>query len=130
MNDGLDLRHDVLDAQLVDRHREHIGRCDTVMLELRDGRPPRVAAILIGGAVRDERIGRWMQALRRLVHRGEARSDGVSRIPFAAVQSIGDTIQVDVLRDELPSENVERWLAERVVCHIPGAQGKQEKQVR
>ena len=130
MNDGLDLRHDVLDAQLVDRNRENIGRCDTVMLELRDGRPPRVAAVLIGGAVRDERIGRWMEALRRLVHRGRDRSDGVSRIPFAAMQSIGDTIQLDVLRDELPSERVESWLAEHVVCRIPGAQGKQERQKR
>lgn len=130
MKDGLDLRHDVLDAQLVDRNQENIGRCDTVMLELRDGRPPRVATVLIGGTVRDERIGRWMQALRRLAHGGRHGSDRVSRIPFAAVQSIGETIQLDVRRDDLPSGNVERWLAEHVVCRIPGSQGKQERQKR
>lgn len=130
MNDGLDLRHDVLDAQLVDRNRDNIGRCDTVLLELRDGRPPRVATVLIGGAVRDERIGRWMEGLRQIVHRGRDRHDGVSRIPFAAVQSIGNTIQLDVLRDELPSGRVERWLARHVVCRIPGSQEKQETQKR
>jgi hypothetical protein len=54
----------------------------------------------------------------------------VSRIPFTAVQSIGRTIQLDVLRDDLPSEGVERWLAEHVVCRIPGSEGKQESQER
>jgi len=130
MNDGLDLRHDVLDAQLVDRNRENIGRCDTLILELRDGRPPRVATILIGGAVRNERIGRWMTGLAKLFHGGKDPVAGESRIPFAAMRSLGDTIQLDVLRDELPSERVERWLSERVVCRIPGAQGKQERQKR
>jgi hypothetical protein len=46
------------------------------------------------------------------------------------VQSVGDTIQLDVLRDELPSESVEQWLAEHLVCRIPGARGKEEKQKR
>jgi hypothetical protein len=130
MNDGLDLRHDVLDAQLVDRNRENIGRCDTIVLELRDGRPPRVATLLIGGEVRNERIGRWMTGLAKLIHRGHDQGARVSRIPFAAMQSVGDTIQLDVLRDELPSESVEQWLAEHLVCRIPGARGKEEKQKR
>ena len=125
MNDGLDLRHDVLDAQLVDRNRENIGRCDTLTLELRDGEPPRVVAIVVGGPVRRERIGRWMTGLAKLFGAGKA-AGGVSRIPFAAMRSLGDTIQLDVLRDELPSEHVEQWLARHVIGRIPGAQGKKE----
>ena len=131
MKDGIGLRHDVLDAQLMYRNRENIGRCDTLMLELRDGRPPRVAAVLIGGQVRDERIGRWMTALSRLVHgRTREPSEGVSRIPFAAMRSLGTTIEMDVLRDELPSEHVEQWLAKHVICRIPGAEGKKEQRKR
>jgi len=130
MNDGLDLRHDVLDAQLTDRNDENIGRCDTLLLELRDGRPPRVAAILIGGQVRDARIGRWMSGLAKLLHGGRDRSAGVTRIPFSSMQSLGTTVKLDVRRDELPSEHVERWLADHVICRIPAAQGKQERQKR
>ena len=127
MKDGLDLRHDVQDVQLVDRRCEHIGRCDTLMLELRDGHPPRVAAVLIGGPARSERIGRWMTALRRLLQgRRRGEEPGVSRIPFAAVRPIGTTIQLDVQRDDLPSEHVEQWLARNVICHVPGATDKQE----
>ena len=58
--EGLRLVHDLLDAQLLDRAEERIGRIDDLVLELRDGRPPRVAAILIGGPVREARVGRWM----------------------------------------------------------------------
>jgi hypothetical protein len=127
MNDGLDLRHDVLDAQLVDRNGENIGRCDALMLELRDGKPPRVATVLIGGQVRDERIGRWMTALSQLFHgRRRPPDQGVSRIPFSAMRSLGETVKMDVLRDDLPSEHVEQWLSKHVICRIPGAQRKKE----
>ncbi len=126
MKDGLDLRHDVQDAQLVDRHCEHIGRCDALLLELRDGRPPRVATILIGGPAFNERVARWMPVLRRLLPGRRPQDAGVSRIPFGAVRAIGNTIQLDVLRDDLPSEHVEQWLAKNIISRIPGADGKQE----
>ena len=130
MNDGLDLRHDVQDAQLVDRRHENIGRCDELLLELREGGPPRVAAMLIGGPARAARIGRWMVAVRHLLPgRRKAPEDGVSRIPFAAVRSIGTTIEVDVLRADLVSEHLEQWLARKVICRIPGAEGKKESKL-
>jgi len=125
MDDALGLRHDVLDAQLVDRHCDRIGRCDVLMLELREGQPPRVAEVLVGGAARDARIGGWMIALTNLF-RGRRRDGGVSRIPFSAVRTIDTTIQFDVLRDELASEHVERWLAGHVIARIPGGGEKGE----
>jgi hypothetical protein len=124
---GLHLTHDVLDAQLVDRNKERIGRVDALALELRPGRPPRVATILIGGPVRAERIGRWARWLSRALRAlGRVRSPGVSRIPFSAVRCIGHTIEVDVDGRDLESGHAERWLAEHVVCRIPGS-GGQEK---
>ncbi|HKG93949.1 MAG TPA: hypothetical protein VKA84_18715 [Gemmatimonadaceae bacterium] len=122
---GLRLVHEVLDSQLVDRRKEKIGRVDALVLELRDGEPPCVAAILVGGAVRAERVGRWMVWLNRALRSlARARGDGVSRISFDAVRRIADTIEVDVDGESLPSGRLERWLAEKVVCRIPGARGE------
>ena len=121
------LAHDVLDAQLVDRVQEKIGRVDGLLLELEEGRPPRVATIVIGGAARAERIGRWYVALRRAwrVMFGQ-RAEHVSRIPFDKVRRIGDTIELDVEERSLDSEHLERWLKEHIVCRIPGAGGERK----
>lgn len=122
---GVRLVHEVLDAQLVDRRKEKIGRVDELLLELRDGAPPRVATIVIGGAARAERVGRWMtrmrDLLRRIAGRGQPR---VSRIPFGAVRCIADTIELELDGDTLESGHLERWLAERIVSRIPGGAGE------
>ena len=121
---GLHLVHDVLDAQLLDRAKEKIGRADAVVLEVREGRPPRVAAILMGGPVRAQRIGGWMVALERAMRAiGRVRREGVSRIPFSAVRCIADTIELDVDRRELDAGHLEQWLREHVVCRIPFSGG-------
>jgi hypothetical protein len=117
---GVLLVHDIQDAQLLDRRDEKIGRVDALVLELEDGVPPRVATILVGGPVREERIGRWALHLVQLVRRiGRMETDGVSHIPFGAVRRIGDTIDVDVDGSTLESGHLERWLREQVVCRIP-----------
>jgi hypothetical protein len=119
---GLHLVHDVLDAQLIDRRKRKIGRVDSLVLALDEGRPPRVATILVGGPVRAERIGRWAKWLSRALRAiGRVHRGGVSTIPFGAVRVIGDTIELDVNRDELESGRLEMWLAEHVVCRIPGS---------
>ena len=100
---------------------------DALLLELRDGAPPRVATIVIGGAARAERVGCWMTWLHDLVRR-IARSDRehVSRVPFSAVSCIADTIQLELDGDTLESGHLERWLAERIVCRIPGGAGERK----
>lgn len=120
----LQLSHDVIDAQLVDRHQEKIGRVDELLLELEEGKPPRVAAIVVSGAARARRVGGWMLACHRAVHAlfGQ-REECESRIPFDAVRCIADTIELDVEGDALDSMHLERWLATYVVCRIPGASG-------
>jgi hypothetical protein len=119
---GLKLVHDVLDAQLVDRRKRKVGRVDSLVLGLAEGRPPRVAAILVGGPVRAERVGRWMthvsRAMRALFR---VRTGGVSTIPFSAVRCIADTIQIDVHGDEMDAGRLEAWLARHVIERLPGA---------
>jgi sporulation protein YlmC with PRC-barrel domain len=119
---GLQLIHDVLDVQLVDRRNRKIGRVDSLLLAIEDGRPPRVATILIGGPERARRIGRWAVALGRMLRavRG-VHGGGVSAVPFDAVRCIGDTIQLDVDGDGLEAGRLEGWLADHFIRHIPGA---------
>jgi hypothetical protein len=127
MMGGLHLLHDVLDAQLLDRRKQKIGRVDELAIELRDGRPPRVAAFLIGGPLRAKRIGRWAvrleQALRAI---GRVRRAGVSRIPFGAMRCLSTTIEVDVDGRELEAGHLEQWLADHVIGHIPGSGGEKK----
>jgi sporulation protein YlmC with PRC-barrel domain len=111
----------------VDRHREKIGRVDELLLELEAGKPPRVATIVIGGAARARRVGRWMVACHRAVHAlfGQ-REEHETRVPFDAVRCIADTIELDVESDALDSMHLERWLATHVICRIPGASGERK----
>lgn len=119
---GLQLVHDVLDAQLMDRLGRKIGRVDSLVLALEEGRPPRVATILIGGPERARRIGRWAVALSHMLRAvGRVRRAGVSAIPFDAVRCIGDTIKLDVDGDELEAGHLEGWLAEHFIRRIPGS---------
>jgi len=124
---ALQLVHDVIDSQLVDRHQEKIGRVDELLLELEAGKPPRVATIVIGGGARARRVGRWMHACHRAVHAlfGQ-RVEHESRVPFDAVRCIADTIELDVEGDALDSMHVEHWLATHVIGRIPGASGERK----
>jgi hypothetical protein len=122
----LSLVHDVLDAQLLDKHHAKIGRVDGLALELEDGRAPRVATILVGGPIREERVGRWALGLTRLLHRlMRLKADGVSRIPFSAVREISHVVEIDVEDETLESEHLERWLSDHVILRIPG--GKRDE---
>jgi hypothetical protein len=121
---GLHLVHDVQDAQLHDRKHRNIGRVDGLVLEFQEGRPLRVATILVGGPIRDERIGRWVLGLTRLLRKfARMKSDGVSQIPFSAVREISHCVEVDVDGQTLESEHLERWLCENVVRRVPGSRG-------
>ena len=123
---SVNLVHEVLDGQLVDWRGEKLGRVDGLTLELRDGQPPRVGTILIGGTVLAERLGhralRWATRLREMWGVG---APSPTTIPFSAVRSIADTIQVELAADSQQSLRWEHWLRERVICRIPGAGGKE-----
>ena len=121
------LVHDVLDLQLLDRHEAKIGRVDALMLVVEVGKPIRVKSILVGGPVRQERVGPWAVWLGRMLRRlSRSTQDGASEIPFAAVRRIADSIELDVDEDELASGHAERWLCDHVVRRIPGAEGERK----
>lgn len=121
------LVHDVLDLQLLDRTEAKIGRVDALMLVVEAGKPVRVKSILLGGPVRQERMGRWATWLGGMLRRAfRPTTDGASEIPFSAVRRIADSIEVDADEDDLESEHAERWLCDHVVRRIPGAEGEEK----
>lgn len=125
---GLKLVHDVLDSQLVDRRKRKIGRVDDLVLGLEEGRPPRITTILVGGPVREARVGRWAVWLARGLRAvGRVRHTGVSAIPFETVRCIAETIELDVDGDELEVAHLESWLADHVVSRIPGSGANDEE---
>lgn len=124
---GIRLVHDVLDSQLVDRRQQKMGRVDGLVLEVRDGEPPRVAEVLIGGSVLADRIGRWMVALVRVGSRLLHIEPEVTRIPFEKVRVIDGCMELDLEASSTNALRTERWLDEHVVCRIPGGGGSEKK---
>jgi hypothetical protein len=124
---GIRLVHDVLDAQLVDRTAEKMGRADGIVIELRDGEPPRVAALLVGGSVLAERTGRWMVALTRGILRLLRIEPAITRVAFEKVRVVGSCVELDLDADSTSALRTERWLDRHVICRIPGGAGAERK---
>ena len=117
----LHLVRDLLDARVVDRNGRNMGRVDGIVLEIREGAGPRVAAIEIGPDVLASRVhaflGRLVWGLERAFRVDEGRP---LRIPFAHILDVDDGVKVDCAFGETPAATVEQRLR-RVVSHIPGA---------
>lgn len=114
------LVHEVLDREVVDRDQRHLGRVDGLALEIRDGAPPRVAYVEIGGATAMGRVAGWLGrfaiALRR---RAGGSTRGPTRLPWAVVTGIGRALEVDADAESTNALALELWLREHVVDKLP-----------
>ena len=117
----IELVRDILDKQIVGRDELKLGKVDGIELELRDGKPPRVAFLDLGSATLARRLGhrfeRWMVMLNRKLHVRRARS----RIDFGKMKSWDPDIVVDVDPKPTPAWAWERWTLEHVIKRIPFA---------
>ena len=116
----MDIGREILDQQLVDRTGLDVGKVDGIVLELRDGALPRIAAILTGGHLFAHRLHPRLEAwARRLTRRwGPQRHDPL-RIPWSKVKKIGVDVRIDMAADEvMPWEH---WVREHIIRRIPGA---------
>jgi len=118
----MDLLLDVLDQQLIDKHGRKAGKIDGIALELREGKPPRVAYLEMGTDVLARRISprleRWLQALRARMGREVAPF----HVPWSKVKKVHLTVDADIDASKEPSYHVERWLAQHVIGPIPGSE--------
>lgn len=106
----MDLVHDLLDKKVIDRNGRDMGRVDSIVLEIRDGAPPRIAGIEVGPAVLAERLhpvlGRWIAALEH----GFVDEGRPVRIPYSAILDIQDHVKVDLAFGETAAATVEQRL--------------------
>ena len=111
---------EVLDNQLVDSEKKNAGKVDGIILELRDGRPPRLAAIEVGPITLLDRFSRrlanWYARLDARFGEGRGRP---IRIPWSQI-AMTDVTLVLLDAHSTPVFAVEDWLSEHIVARIPG----------
>lgn len=112
---------DVLDEQLRDSKGRQAGRVDGIVLELRDGKPPRLAYLEVSPITLLSRFSRrlayWYARHDRRI--GEGRGVPV-RIPWSRVTRDGPTLVIDIDAESTPIFALEDWLRVHIVEHIPG----------
>ncbi|PYQ72909.1 MAG: hypothetical protein DMG04_15705 [Acidobacteria bacterium] len=119
----MDLVRDVLDARLVDRRGRSLGRVDGILLDVRDGRPPRFVAMEVGLVTAARRIhprlARWVRAFAIKVLPVPVRP---TRYSPRLCRDIGVDVKLDVdAQSDARLLRLEKWLRRHVVERIPGA---------
>lgn len=118
---------DVLDKQMLDVTGQNAGKVDGVVLELEDGKPPRIAYIEVGPITLLRRfstsLARWYA--RMDAHFGEGRGQPI-RVPWTRVKSRGITLKLDFAADSTPIFAAERWMRDNIMGRIPGASRRGE----
>ena len=111
----MDVIRRVLDKQLLDRAGRKMGRVDGIVMELREGKPPRLAHLEVGvetiAARVHPRIGKWVAALAVRYGPGQAEP---SRIEFQKITNAGATVQIDLDAAETQALAWENWLREKI----------------
>ena len=116
----MEIGRQILDQQLVDRNNIDVGIVDGIVLELREGEPPRIAALLTGGHILAHRLHPAIEHLMKwIARRWGPRAHEPLRISWSKVMKIGIDVKVDIAADEaMPWEH---WVRDHIIRRIPGA---------
>ena len=118
----MELGLEVLDQQVSDRNGELMGKVDGILLELRPGKPPRVAHLVIGGGTAVRRVSpRLAGWLMRLSRRWGPKELQPLEVPWSKVLKIGIDVQVDLDAKRTPAWAWESWVICHIIGRIPGA---------
>jgi sporulation protein YlmC with PRC-barrel domain len=112
----------LLDQQVVDRNGELMGKVDGILLQLRKGKPPRIAKLAIGGGTAARRIHpRWADWLLRWRRRWGPPYDIPLEIPWSQVLKLGIDVKVALDAERTPALSWEHWIRDHIIGRIPGA---------
>jgi hypothetical protein len=111
----------VLDKSVVDRNGREMGRADGIVLDLRDGQPPRLDAILIGPSALGGRlhptVGRLVSGLERWLGLGAGRP---VRVEFGDIEMVERKVKTRLAIGQTAAEAVEQRLR-RWLLKLPGS---------
>ena len=114
---------DLLDRQILDSDSMMAGKVDDLGFEHPTDGDPYVAAILSGlGALGPRlggRLGGWFTAVHRRLHPDP--EPGPARISFGVVKRINNHVELTLRREDLENQELEVWVRDHVIAHIPGA---------
>jgi len=117
----VDVVRDLLDKKVADRNGREIGRVDSIVLDIRDGAPPRITALEVGPAVLASRIspvlGRIVSGIEHVFGVDEGRP---LRLQVGKILDITDQVNVDAAAGQTSAAAVEQSLR-RWVSRIPGS---------
>ena len=105
---------------MLDRKDDPMGRIDGIVVEVEEGKQPRVVelqgGIVVLGERLGERVGRWVKllAMRWGLVRGER-----TRVKWEDVRWAFSEIKVDVDGDQTPALEWENFLREKVIAKLP-----------
>jgi hypothetical protein len=118
----VDVVRDLLDKPVVDRNGREMGRVDGVVLDQRQGGPPRLSAVLIGPSVLGFRlhptVGRWIAAFEYACGVDAGRP---ARLELGTIHIIERGVRADLAIGETAVDTVEQRIRARLI-KIPGAQ--------
>jgi len=112
----MDVVRDILDNQLIDRSHKKFGRVDGIVLEVCEGRPPRLAYLEVGWVTLARRLharfGKWVAA--RVKKKAPDRPEAL-RIPWSQVRDLDIDITVDLEAEKIPVPAWERWVQAKIL---------------
>jgi sporulation protein YlmC with PRC-barrel domain len=121
MKHKIDLIRDVLDNQIVDRNQRKMGKVDGIVIELRDGQPPKLTHIETGATALARRLHpRLAQLVSAWQSKWGAKRQEAFRISWSAVRDVGIDVAVDLDAEQTPALAYELWLREHLIQRIPG----------
>jgi len=128
---NLHVIRDLLDKQIHDAEGHKLGRVDGIVVEVPTEGPPRVRQLEIGFVPLARRLSRRLEGFAMRMHKrlGVRRSAHFG-IPWDKVTDVDiHAVCVDLIADETPAFDWERWLRRNVMSRLPGGtiEGSEDK---